>query len=79
MSKTEKGNVMGCTCISEMNAKLAEHNGALVTTMFSNPVRTCVEVYQVKTGRGTKKPPKALASYCPFCGAQYGDEQSEAA
>ncbi len=65
---------MACTCISEMNAKLDDHNGALVTTMFGKPERTCVEVYQVKTGRGTKKPPKALASFCPFCGQKYAEE-----
>lgn len=69
---------MACACISEMNAMLAKHNGALVTTLFGNPERTCVEVYQLKTGRGTKKPPKALASFCPFCGQKYEAEAVEA-
>lgn len=60
-----------CTCIAEMNARLADHNGGLVCTLFGSPQRVAVEVYQLETGRGKKRPPKAIASYCPFCGTSY--------
>lgn len=64
-----------CDCIAEMNTILAENNGGLVTTLFANPERVCVEVYQLKTGRGTKKPPRVLATFCPMCGAHYPQPQ----
>lgn len=60
-----------CDCIADMNAKLGEHNGGVVATMFGSPRKVCVEVYQLKTGRGTKKPPRVVASFCPFCGVFY--------
>jgi hypothetical protein len=64
-----------CNCNSELNAKLAEHNAAIVTTMFSTPTRVCIETYKVDDKkRGFRPPPKVLASYCPFCGGHYGPE-----
>lgn len=64
-----------CNCIAEMNGKLAEHNGGIVCTMFGKPPRAAIEVYQLETGRGKKRPPKAIASFCPFCGEKYGAAQ----
>lgn len=61
-----------CSCIAEMNERLKEHNGGIVCTMFGSPSRAVVEVYQLETGRGKKRPPKAIASFCPFCGEKYG-------
>ena len=60
-----------CNCIADFNAQMEPHNGGLVTTMFGKPERCCVETYPLKTGRGVKKPPKAIASFCPFCGEEY--------
>lgn len=68
-----------CNCIAEMNAKLQEHNGGIVHTMFLHPARAVVEVYRLKTGRGTRRPPKVIASFCPFCGDEYGSAEGVAA
>lgn len=63
-----------CECVKEMNDMLADHNGGIVTTLFPAPDRACVEVYSLKTFRGSKKPPKVLATFCPFCGERYVEE-----
>lgn len=59
-----------CECISDMNAKLAEHNTAVVVPLLGQ-ARMMVETYQVETGRGKKKAAKLFANYCPMCGEQY--------
>lgn len=65
-----------CNCIKLMDAQLADHNGALVTTFLADPPVCVVEVYQLKTGRGQKKPPKVLASFCPMCGEKYAKTEA---
>lgn len=67
-----------CDCIKTMDEQLAPLNGALVTTFLANPAVCVLEVYQLKTGRGQKKPPKVLASFCPMCGVKY-ERKAEAA
>ena len=66
-----------CTCVSDFNAKLAEHNAALVTTMFGKPERVCIETYKVDPKKRGSRPPKALASFCPFCGEKYATHATE--
>jgi hypothetical protein len=58
-----------CDCIKQVNADLAQHNCAIVTTLFGKP-RAFVETYVIKPKRGFRAP-KMRASYCPFCGAKY--------
>ena len=59
-----------CDCIKEMNDLLKDRNGVLVTTLFGTS-KCCLWVDREKTGRGTKKPPAVIASYCPMCGEKY--------
>lgn len=63
-----------CNCATEINAELAQRNGRLVNgfslgkgEMEFFPVM--IEVEKMNT-RG-KKPPRVLASFCPFCGEKY--------
>jgi hypothetical protein len=65
-----------CDCINQMNEKLAAHNAALVTTMFGQPERVCVETYKVDSKVRGFRPPKVLASYCPFCGEHKSREDA---
>ncbi len=60
---------MACACIQAMNARLAEQNGRLVTTLFGTPrvVIGSEKIDSKKRGR----PPAAIASFCPFCGTAY--------
>jgi hypothetical protein len=60
---------MACSCIGEIDETLKPYGHALVTTMFGEP-KVCIETYRER--KGAKKPPKVLASFCPFCGAKYG-------
>lgn len=63
---------MTCNCITEVNAKLAEHNAEIVVTFypFVRPVIDTQKVDSKKRG----KPPLAVATFCPFCGVRYQQE-----
>lgn len=60
-----------CDCIAKFDEKLAEHNAALVTTLFAQPARVCIETYKIDEKKRGFRPPKAMASFCPFCGESY--------
>lgn len=60
-----------CGCISEVSNMLREHNAALTTTMFARPERVIVSTYKIDSSKRGKIP-HMLASFCPFCGASYG-------
>lgn len=66
-----------CSCISEMNNMLREHNTCLVTTMFRQP-----EVVAVRTDKINSKARKGaatvIASFCPFCGEKYAKPEAQA-
>jgi hypothetical protein len=62
---------MACKCFERFNAKYKEFNGELNYNMLDNPPRVLLATLQIKTGRGQKKPPHVVASYCPFCGEKY--------
>lgn len=68
---------MTCNCIEKVDAKLAEHNVALVTSLFGEP-KCAVEVYKVDAKK-RGKPPVMMASYCPFCGESYASRKAAAA
>ncbi len=59
-----------CDCVSAMNERLAEHNAALVTTLFGEP-KCAISTTKLRDVR-SKRPPIVMASYCPFCGTKYG-------
>ena len=63
---------MACTCINDMNARLADHNGCLVTTIFGVPKAVIGSEKVDSKKRG--KPPVAIATFCPFCGVRYQPE-----
>lgn len=65
-----------CDCIKTTNELLAkEHNGELVVTLFGNPQRTSIEVQKLDSKKRVK-PPRLIASYCPFCGEKYVKESA---
>lgn len=62
----------GCECIKSMDAMLLEHNARVVCTLglFGTPQKVSLEVEKAdekKRGR----PPRLIASFCPFCGTKY--------
>lgn len=61
-----------CNCIDEVDAKLAEHNATVVTTLglFNNPRRVSLEV-EKSDAKKRGKPPRLIATFCPFCGTRY--------
>ena len=63
---------MTCSCISEVNAKLAESNGELLMTFW--PVsRPLMETQKLDTKKRVK-PPLVVATFCPFCGEKYPEK-----
>lgn len=60
---------MPCDCIRTMNTRVAERNGHLVTTLFGTP-RAVIGSEKIDS-RKRGRPPGAIASFCPFCGAPY--------
>lgn len=65
-----------CSCVAMFNAKLADYNAALVTTMFHTPERVCIETYKLDAKKRGSRPPKILASFCPFCGQDYAQAKA---
>lgn len=61
---------MACNCIDKMDELLKPHGVALLTTILQAPYRVCIETYRPEARRG-KKPPRVLATFCPFCGERY--------
>jgi len=62
-----------CNCISEVNKMLAERNAQLVIPIFG-PQRPFVETDKIETKK-RGKPPRMFATFCPFCGEKYADEE----
>lgn len=66
---------MGCACIDEMNAKLADYNTKLGLTLgFGRDGSTytfpCLHTEKIEK-RVRKGPAIAVPSFCPFCGEKY--------
>jgi len=66
-----------CSCISEMDNVLREHNTCLVTTLFRNPQVVAVRTDKINT-RVRKGPATVIASFCPFCGEKYPEHAAKA-
>ena len=62
-----------CNCISDVNKMLAEHNAKLVLPMFGRQ-RPFIETAKKETSKRGKQP-LMQASFCPFCGEKYPDEE----
>lgn len=67
---------MACTCIKDLNEKLAEHNAVLVTTILGMPSVAVIGTVKLDSKK-RGKPPVMLASFCPFCGAAYEDASAD--
>lgn len=70
MTSETSSHTAGCSCVAEINAKLAEHNAEIVCTIFGKPPRAVIETIK-RDPKKRGKPPKVLASFCPFCGGDY--------
>lgn len=66
-----------CDCIDQMNAKIADINGIIVST-YSEPSRPIIETMKLDATKRKKKAFSVLASFCPFCGEKYEDSSSTA-
>lgn len=69
---------MTCKCFSTMNEKLKPYNAQLAGNLFDYRY-TLVETWRIEKGRGTKKPPIVVASYCPFCGKKHKHKKTKTA
>lgn len=71
MSNTPEGAAVHCACVADMNARLKdEYNGILVTTLFGSPPKVSIEV-EKRDPKIRQRPPRVIASFCPFCGESY--------
>jgi hypothetical protein len=73
-----------CTCIDEMNAKLAPHNTRLGLTFGfprdGGPSTTAPALVTEKIEtRKRVGPALAIASFCPFCGVPYARQPASPA
>jgi len=59
-----------CGCISRLNKRLVEHNAIVMTNLIGRP-RTVVTLDKLDTKKRGRLP-ILQASYCPFCGQEYG-------
>lgn len=62
-----------CTCIEDVNAKLAQRNTRLsLALVFSDPVgeRLMITTEVIEKKRGAKAC-VMFPSFCPFCGEKY--------
>jgi len=66
---------MACDCITQMDAKLAEHNTRLAVTFGfgrDGSSYTLPSIGTEKLDRKVRKGPAlAIATFCPFCGTSY--------
>ncbi len=74
---------MACTCIEEMNGKLAEHNTRIMGTICwprdpetgaSGQPYDTITIQTEKIWPRKRERASALATFCPFCGTRYVPE-----
>lgn len=66
---------MACTCLTDFDVKLAEHNTRLSRTIVLHPpggIFPTIQVEKINT-RG-KKAVMAIPTFCPFCGVAYAPQ-----
>ena len=72
---------MTCTCIADMDAKLAEYNTKLQLTFSfgrDGSTSTFPLIGTEKLERKVRKGPAlAIPTFCPFCGTRYKPEELE--
>lgn len=61
-----------CDCLATTDKMLAEHNATVVATLglFGAPSRATIEL-EKRDPKKRGKPPRLIATYCPFCGEAY--------
>lgn len=62
-----------CTCIAEVDAKLAERNTRIMLPIMwstDQTPRPMIVTDQIETGRGKKRACGMFATFCPFCGVK---------
>jgi hypothetical protein len=59
-----------CNCFAEVNDKLAPENGEIETNLVGTPGAVILISVVKKDAKARKKPPRLIASYCPFCGVK---------
>lgn len=64
---------MACDCITEMDAKLSEHNTRLAPTFLFGGGRSEMRVHLTtqKINTRNRESMSAIATFCPFCGVAY--------
>lgn len=65
-----------CDCIAEVNARLAQDGGEVLTDMLTEPPRAFITTYRRWARR---KLPLVQATFCPFCGTVYPPNENAAA
>lgn len=62
---------MGCDCIQQVNAKLADQNTMLISVIFDGTERVLLRTERIKSLRDGKKATNVPAAFCPVCGQPY--------
>jgi hypothetical protein len=64
-----------CDCISKVDVKLAEHNARIMLPLIGlqRPFVTTIKINSKKRG----KAPFMFASFCPFCGTKYSEDEAK--
>lgn len=70
---------MTCDCIATIDAKLAERNTRIMLPIMlgaDQTPRPMIVTDQIQSGRGKPKACGLFATFCPFCGTSYQQEQA---
>lgn len=72
-----------CDCIKNVDEMLATRNTRLSIPMILSfkgeepkPPTLFVQTEQIEKGRGKAKATAMFATFCPFCGAKYTEEEA---
>ena len=70
---------MGCNCITEFDAKLAEHNSRLqvIFPFGAGEMTTRVRIGTEKINTRNRTSMGAVATFCPFCGERYAPNPNQ--
>jgi hypothetical protein len=69
-----------CDCIEKIDAHLKDHNSRVVTTFVrrggSGGLQVQVALQTEKLNSRSRHKMEAIATYCPFCGVAYVEEEN---
>ncbi len=69
---------MPCDCMATVDAKLAERNTRIMLPIVfggDQTPRPMIVTDQIQAGRGKQKAVGLFATYCPFCGSKYSEQE----